>query len=195
MVKIVYFCDKCGKEIHGEVFDICVGTYNKDVTEIEDWDRNELHLCDNCINSILSNIDNKEGCANCGAQCDTCVTESDIWKEIDLPNESANGNKVDLPFCNSNSDFDKMIRDFAKLKSVFNEEVTKANKKAEAKGEVGEATSTTKKDVEKELAEKFKNIATDFSLRDFMIPGKLSEGSLSKFCEKITKDILKDKKV
>lgn len=53
----IYVCDKCKKEIIGEVFDIAFGVYNR-FDEIEDWDGNEFHLCESCVTGILDSIDN-----------------------------------------------------------------------------------------------------------------------------------------
>ena len=53
----IYVCDKCKKEITGEVFDIAFGVYNR-LDEIEDWDGNEFHLCEGCVTGILDSIDN-----------------------------------------------------------------------------------------------------------------------------------------
>lgn len=53
----IYVCDKCKKEITGEVFDIAFGVYNR-LDEVEDWDGNEFHLCEGCVTGILDSIDN-----------------------------------------------------------------------------------------------------------------------------------------
>lgn len=52
----IYVCDKCKKEITGEVFDIAFGVYNR-LDEVEDWDGNEFHLCESCVTGILDSID------------------------------------------------------------------------------------------------------------------------------------------
>lgn len=53
----IYICDKCKKEITGEVFDIAFGVYNR-LDEVEGWDGNEFHLCESCVTEILNSIDN-----------------------------------------------------------------------------------------------------------------------------------------
>ena len=53
----IYVCDKCKKEITGEVFDIAFGVYNR-LDEVEDWGGNEFHLCEGCVTGILDSIDN-----------------------------------------------------------------------------------------------------------------------------------------
>ena len=55
--RTIYVCDKCKKEITGEVFDIAFGVYNR-LDEVEDWDGNEFHLCESCVTEILNSIDN-----------------------------------------------------------------------------------------------------------------------------------------
>lgn len=56
MLKTIYCCDKCGKEITGDIYDIGFGIYNK-LNEVEDWDGNEFHLCEKCVTDILCSID------------------------------------------------------------------------------------------------------------------------------------------
>ena len=56
MIKTVYFCDKCKKEIKGDIFDIAVGRYNQDVTSVDEWNGGGFHLCSDCIGSEFENI-------------------------------------------------------------------------------------------------------------------------------------------
>lgn len=56
MIKAIYFCDKCKKEIKGDIFDIAVGRYNHDVTSVNEWNGNGFHLCNDCIGNELEDI-------------------------------------------------------------------------------------------------------------------------------------------
>lgn len=56
MIKTVYFCDKCKKEIKGDIFDIAVGRYNHDVTSVDKWNGGGFHLCSDCVNSEFEDI-------------------------------------------------------------------------------------------------------------------------------------------
>ena len=56
MIKAIYFCDKCKKEIKGDIFDIAVGRYNHDVTSVDEWNGNGFHLCNDCIGNVLEDI-------------------------------------------------------------------------------------------------------------------------------------------
>lgn len=124
----IYVCDKCKKEITGEVFDIAFGVYNR-LDEVEDWDGNEFHLCENCVTGILNSIDNydknpfKEStCSFTGKFIPNngvatspfkenepftvtfsgnkvpSSTEKDIWKAIELPELTEKDMNVELPY-------------------------------------------------------------------------------------------------
>lgn len=124
----IYVCDKCKKEITGEVFDIAFGVYNR-LDEVEDWDGNEFHLCESCVTDILNSIDNydknpfKEStCSFTGKFIpnDGVVTspfkenepftitfsgnkipsgtKKDIWKDIELPELTEKDMNVELPY-------------------------------------------------------------------------------------------------
>ena len=56
MLKTICCCDKCGKEITGDIYDIGFGIYNS-LNEVEDWDGNEFNLCEKCVTDILCSID------------------------------------------------------------------------------------------------------------------------------------------
>lgn len=56
MIKAIYFCDKCKKEIKGDIFDIAVGRYNHNVTSVDKWNGNGFHLCSDCVNSEFEDI-------------------------------------------------------------------------------------------------------------------------------------------
>lgn len=56
MIKAIYFCDKCKKEIKGDIFDIAVGRYNHNVTSVDKWNGNGFHLCSDCVSSELEDI-------------------------------------------------------------------------------------------------------------------------------------------
>ena len=123
----IYVCDKCKKEITGEVFDIAFGVYNR-LDEIEDWDGNEFHLCEGCVTGILDSIDNydkdpfKESTYSFTGKFipnNGVVTSpfkenkpftvtfsgnkvskvpSDLWKDIELPELTEKDMNVELPF-------------------------------------------------------------------------------------------------
>lgn len=124
----IYVCDKCKKEITGEVFDIAFGVYNR-LDEVEDWDGNEFHLCENCVTGILNSIDNydknpfKEStCSFTGKFIPNngvatspfkenepftvtfsgnkvpSGTKKDIWKAIELPELTEKDMNVELPY-------------------------------------------------------------------------------------------------
>jgi hypothetical protein len=124
----IYVCDKCKKEITGEVFDIAFGVYNS-LDEVEDWDGNEFHLCESCVTGILNSIDNydknpfKEStCSFTGKFIPNSGivtspfkenepftitfsgnkvpsgTKKDIWKEIELPELTEKDMNVELPY-------------------------------------------------------------------------------------------------
>lgn len=124
----IYVCDKCKKEITGEVFDIAFGVYNR-LDEVEDWDGNEFHLCESCVTDILNSIDNydknpfKEStCSFTGKFIPNdgvatspfkenepftvtfsgnkvpSGTKKDIWKDIELPELTEKDMNVELPY-------------------------------------------------------------------------------------------------
>lgn len=124
----IYVCDKCKKEITGEVFDIAFGVYNR-LDEVEDWDGNEFHLCESCVTDILNSIDNydknpfKEStCSFTGKFIPNngvatspfkenepftvtfsgnkvpSGTKKDIWKAIELPELTEKDMNVELPY-------------------------------------------------------------------------------------------------
>ena len=127
MLKTIYCCDRCGKEITGDIYDIGFGIYNN-LDEVKDWDGNEFHLCESCVTGILDSIDNydkdpfKESTYSFTGKFipdnemaaplfqenkpftvtfsgnKVSKVPSDLWKDIELPELTEKDMNVELPF-------------------------------------------------------------------------------------------------
>lgn len=127
MLKTIYCCDRCGKEITGDIYDIGFGIYNN-LDEVKDWDGNNFNLCEKCVTDILCSID---GYKENPFRKNTCSFEgkfipdnemaiplfqknkpftitfsgnkvskapSDLWKDIELPELTEKDMNVELPY-------------------------------------------------------------------------------------------------
>ena len=128
MLKTIYCCDKCGKEITGDIYDIGFGIYNK-LNEVEDWDGNNYNLCEKCVTDILCSIDgykenpfrkntcsfegkfipdngiaapffqeNKPFTVTFSGNKVPSGTKKDLWKDIGLPELTEKDMNVELPY-------------------------------------------------------------------------------------------------
>ena len=128
MLKTIYCCDRCGKEITGDIYDIGFGIYNK-LNEVEDWDGNNFNLCEKCVTDILCSIDgykknpfrkntysfegkfipdnemaapffqeNKPFTVTFSGNKVPSGTKKDLWKDIELPELTEKDINLELPY-------------------------------------------------------------------------------------------------
>lgn len=198
MLKTIYCCDRCGKEITGDIYDIGFGIYNN-LNEVEDWDGNKFHLCEKCVTDILSSI--YEYKRSPFRKHSSTHNDKETVLIDDLP-KYQEGQDIELPFgvekeykktynlnelLNSVNDFKDFnckecdLPDFKAKKKQEIKELDKAvsnlNNKLMEFSKTAELTpskkNTTEDSIGRSLADKLIKEISNISAKDLIMPGAL----------------------